>query len=91
MRDRNASRKRASLKEQDKISINGAHNIYNDSLAYPPASDNSYRVHSAHSSKASTSPPASTSSRLSANPADPRRLVDLFYKYANPVAVVCMS
>jgi hypothetical protein len=85
MRDRNAPKKRASLKEQEQgRPFLGGHNIYGDSLSSSAAN----YTFSAHSSEASTSPP---SSMMSANASaigvekDPRRLVELYYRYGSPV------
>lgn len=94
MRDRSAPHKRASLKEQGKASPSlGGLNVYgNDSLSFPTSSStsNSYHIPSSHSSDASTSPPASSSSiKINGTQVDPQRLLDLYYKYVCPI--LCYS
>jgi len=81
MRDRNAPRKRVSMREAGKASpIPGAHNIYdNNPMAYPVGGSSS-ESYTGPSSDASVSP-RSSSSRISGRQADPRRLLDFYYKY----------
>lgn len=81
MRDRNAPRKRASMREAGTPNpITGGHySLNHDPMTYPvgPSSTDSY---TRHSSDASASP-ASSSSRLSGKSPSPTRLLDLYYKY----------
>ncbi|KAH8596573.1 hypothetical protein B0O99DRAFT_660909 [Bisporella sp. PMI_857] len=80
MRDRNAPRKRANMKETTRVNpIPGGHNIYsNNSLAY--SSHNSSESYSRPSSEASASP-ESSSSKLSGRQGNPKHLLDLYYNY----------
>jgi hypothetical protein len=80
MRDRNAPRKRASMKESGRPNpISGGHyGLAPNPMAYPiGAPTDSY---TRPSSTASASP-ASSSSRLSGNSPSPTRSLDLYYKY----------
>lgn len=81
MRDRNAPRKRASMKENGRPGpISGGHyGLAHNPMTYPigPSSTDSY---TRPSSDASASP-ASSSSRLSGKSPSPTRLLDLYYKY----------
>ena len=94
MRDRNAPRKRASMKETGGPSpISGGHyGLAHNPMAYPmgPSSTDSY---TGPSSDASASP-ASSSSRLSGKSPSPTRLLDLYYRYDPNIllhSVTCLS
>ena len=80
MRDRNAPRKRASIRESGTVNpISGGHySLNHNPMAYPVGhTTDSY---TRPSSDASASP-ASSSSRFSGKSPSPTRLLDLYYKY----------
>jgi hypothetical protein len=70
------------MRESGKASpIAGAHNIYgNNPLAYPVGGSSS-ESYTGPPSDASGSPSSSSSAKISGRQADPRRLLDLYYKY----------
>ena len=81
MRDRNAPRKRASMKESVlPTTISGSrYGLANNPMTYAmgTSSTDSYTRASSDTSAS----PASSSSRLSGRSASPTRLLDLYYKY----------
>ena len=81
MRDRNAPRKRASLRETGKSAPGSTNGGYNNPMAYPVGGSSS-ESYTGSLSDASASPSSSTS-RISGRQADPRRLLDLYYKYVD--------
>lgn len=85
MRDRNAPRKRATMRESGKTSPlpSAAHNVYaTNPLAFPVGGASSESYTGPPSDTSATGSPGSASSRINGRQADPRRLLDLYYKYA---------
>jgi len=77
MRDRNAPKKRANMREAAKANpIQGGHDIYSNTTLPYGVSSGSY----SRASSEATGSPGSPSSIVSGRQADPRRLLDLYYK-----------
>lgn len=76
MRDRNAPRKRASMRDAER-----------ENSAAVMQSTSAYPVGSSGPSSVASASPVSSSSGFSRSATDPRRLLDLYYKYETPISI----